>query len=38
MTPEPMLNITGRLKVFLAVEPEDMRKNFNGLYALATAE
>jgi transposase len=31
-----MLNITGRLKVFLAVEPADMRKSFNGLYALAT--
>jgi transposase len=31
-----MLNITGKLKVFLAVEPADMRKSFNGLYALAT--
>jgi transposase len=30
-----MLNITGGLKVFLAVEPADMRKSFNGLYALA---
>jgi transposase len=30
-----MLNITGGLKVFLAVEPSDMRKSFNGLYALA---
>jgi len=30
-----MLNITGRLKVFLAVEPADMRKSFNGLYSLA---
>jgi len=31
-----MLNITGKLKVFLAVEPADMQKSFNGLYALAT--
>lgn len=31
-----MMNITGGLKVFLAVEPTDMRKGFNGLYALAT--
>ena len=30
-----MLNITGGLKVFLAVEPADMRKGFGGLYALA---
>ena len=33
-----MLNITGKLKVFLAVEPADMRKSFNGLYALATGK
>jgi transposase len=30
-----MLNITGGLKIFLAVEPADMRKSFNGLYAIA---
>jgi hypothetical protein len=30
-----MLNITGGLRVFLAVGPADMRKSFNGLYALA---
>ena len=30
-----MLNIRGGLKVFLAVEPADMRKSFNGLYSLA---
>jgi transposase len=30
-----MLNINGGLKIFLAVEPADMRKSFNGLYAIA---
>ena len=30
-----MLNVTGGLKVYLAVEPADMRKGFGGLYALA---
>ena len=30
-----MLNINGGMKIFLAVEPADMRKSFNGLYAIA---
>ena len=30
-----MLNINGGLKIFLAVEPADMRKSFNGLYTIA---
>lgn len=29
-----MLNLTGSLKVYVAVEPADLRKSFNGLYAL----
>jgi len=29
-----MLSVTGGLKIFLAVEPADMRKGFGGLYAL----
>ena len=31
-----MLSFTGSLKVFVAVEPCDLRKSFNGLRALAT--
>ncbi len=31
-----MLNLAGNLKVFLAVEPTDLRKSFNGLYAQVT--
>lgn len=27
-----MLNITGALRVFVAVEPVDLRKSYNGLY------
>ena len=30
-----MLNFTGSLKVYVAVEPVDLRKSFNGLYALS---
>ena len=30
-----MLSFPGTLKVFLAIEPADLRKSFNGLYALA---
>jgi transposase len=32
-----MLNFTGSLKVYLAIEPADLRKSFNGLYALTTS-
>ena len=31
-----MLSFHSHLKVFLGVQPQDMRKSFNGLYALAT--
>jgi transposase len=31
-----MLSFSGSLKVFVAVTPCDMRKGFNGLYALVT--
>jgi len=31
-----MLSFSGSLKVFVAVEPGDMRKGFNGLYAAVT--
>jgi len=30
-----MIGFTGSLKVYLALEPQDMRKSFNGLYAAA---
>ncbi len=30
-----MLNLTAAVKVFLALDPCDMRKSYNGLYALA---
>ena len=29
-----MLNFTGSLKVYVAIEPVDLRKSFHGLYAL----
>ena len=31
-----MLSFTGSLQVFLGVEPIDMRKGFEGLYAAVT--
>ena len=31
-----MLTFSGSLKIFVAVEPCDMRKGFQGLYALAS--
>lgn len=31
-----MLSFAGALKVYLAVQPQDMRKNFNGLSALVS--
>jgi transposase len=31
-----MLSFPGSLRIFLAVEPVDMRKSFNGLYAVVT--
>lgn len=31
-----MLSFSGGLRVFLAIDPCDMRKGFNGLYALVT--
>jgi transposase len=31
-----MLSFSGSLKIFVALEPCDLRKSFNGLYALVT--
>lgn len=31
-----MISFTGALKVYLAVEPQDMRKSFNGLSAIVS--
>ena len=33
-----MMTWTGSLRVFLAVEPADMRKSFNGLFALVVGQ
>jgi transposase len=33
-----MLSFSGGLKIFLAVVPCDLRKSFNGLYALVTEQ
>jgi transposase len=33
-----MFNMNQRVKVVLAVEPVDLRKSFNGLYAIARNE
>lgn len=30
-----MISFTGALKIYLALEPQDMRKSFNGLYTAA---
>ena len=32
-----MLNFTGSLRVFLGVEPIDLRKSFSGLLAVQTS-
>jgi len=33
-----MFHINQNMKVMLAVEPADLRKSFNGLYAIASNE
>jgi transposase len=33
-----MISFTGALKIYLALDPCDMRKSFNGLYGLAEAQ
>ncbi len=33
-----MISFSGSLKVLVAVEPCDLRKGFNGLYALVTEQ
>jgi transposase len=33
-----MLSFPGSVRIFLAVEPVDMRKSFNGLYVVATED
>lgn len=37
-TVERMLSFPGSVKIYLAVNPCDMRKSFNGLYALAVEQ
>ena len=33
-----MLSFPGSLKIYVAIEPLDMRKSFNGLHAVALAK
>ncbi|MGB0743877.1 MAG: IS66 family insertion sequence element accessory protein TnpB, partial [Opitutales bacterium] len=33
-----MFNFASSLRIYLCVEPTDMRKSFNGLYAIARHE
>jgi transposase len=35
---EGMLNFPSSVRIYLAIEPVDMRKSFNGLYAVATEQ
>ena len=33
-----MLSLPSSVRIYLAIEPVDMRKSFNGLYAVATEQ